>query len=96
VTSELRPPGWYPHPAGQPGQKYWDGQTCQATAPPTTPAVRKPKTWIKRLGIAAAVVLAALVGAESGGNPFVDWGDPGGGTDPEDGADPEDERDGPS
>jgi hypothetical protein len=91
MTSEL-PPGWHRDPTGQPGQKYWDCQTWQATAPPTIPAARKPKTWLKRIGIAAAVVLAAFVGAESGEVPFISWG----GTDPGDGADPEDGPDGPS
>jgi Protein of unknown function (DUF2510) len=95
MTSEQLPPGWHPDPTGQPGQKYWDGQTWQATAPPTIPPVRKSKTWKQRIGIAAAVVLALVLGAEAGDSFPVAWGgraDPDDGTDPDDGADPEDGR----
>jgi hypothetical protein len=49
------------------------------------------QNWLKRIGIAAAVDLAAFVGAESGEVPFISWG----GTDPGDGADPADGPDGP-
>jgi hypothetical protein len=94
MTSELLAPGWHPDPTGQPGQKYWDGQTSQAIGPPTIPADRKPKTWIKRIKrIAkdAAVMLFALAGSEWGiwiqpfGTDPEDWTDPEVGTDPEDG-----------
>jgi Protein of unknown function (DUF2510) len=90
TNDELRPAGWYPDPAGQPRQKYWDGQTWQATAQPTIPAVPKSKTWKKRLGIAAAVVLALVLGVEAGDSHLANWG---GGTDPEDGMDSEDGTD---
>ena len=85
-NDEIRPAGWYPDPAGQPGQKYWDGQTWQAAAQPTIRAVPKRKTWKNRLGIAAAVVLALVFGAEAGDSHLANWG---GETDPEDGTDSE-------
>jgi hypothetical protein len=40
------------------------------------------KTWNRRLGIAAAVVLALVFGAEAGDSHLANWA---GGTDPEDG-----------
>jgi uncharacterized protein DUF2510 len=89
-NDEIRPAGWYPGPAGQPGQKNWDGQTWQAASQPTMPAVPKPKTWKNRLGTAAAVVLALVFGAEAGHSHLPNWG---GGTDPEDGTDSEDGTD---
>lgn len=80
----LRPAGWYPDPAGQPGQKYGDGQTWQASAQPTISAVPKSKTWKRRLGIAASVALALVLGVEAGDSHLANWG---GGTDPEGGTD---------
>jgi hypothetical protein len=87
MTSEPLPPDSYRDPTGQ---KYWDGQTWQATIPPTTPAFRKPETRIKRFAKNAAVVLFALVGAEWGMwiQPF--GTDPEGGTHPDEGTDSED------
>lgn len=84
TNDELRPADWYPDPAPQPGQKYWDGQACQSTAQPSPPAVDKRNTWKKRLGTAAAVVLTLALGAEAGDSSVATWG---GGTDPEDGTD---------
>jgi hypothetical protein len=87
MTSQLLLPGLYRSPTGQPGQKYSDDQTSQATAPPSILAVRRRQTWkkrIKRVAKDSVVVLFALAGSEWGIwiQPF--------GTDPEDGTDPAD------
>jgi hypothetical protein len=44
----------------------------------------KPKTWKKRLGTAAAVLLTLALGAEAGDGLSANWG---GGTDAADGTD---------
>lgn len=84
TNDEPRSAGWYPDPAGQPGQKYWDGQKWLASAQPTISAVPKSKTWKRRLGTAAAVALALVLGVEAGDSHLANWG---GGTDPEGGTD---------
>jgi hypothetical protein len=59
-TDELQPAGWYPDPTGQPGQKFWDGQTLPATGPPTIAVVRTLQAGSKRIALAVAVVLMAV------------------------------------
>ncbi len=86
TTDELRAAGWYPDPSGEPGEKYWDGQTWQADGPPTIPPVSKTKKWLKRLGVAALVVLTFLAGALGGDGSFMPEGSP-----PDNDTDPEDE-----
>jgi TM2 domain-containing membrane protein YozV len=38
MTTELTPAGWYPDPNGNPGQKYWDGQTWHDASPGANPS----------------------------------------------------------
>ena len=36
MTTEQPEAGWYPDPAGKPGQMYWDGQQWHTNVPATT------------------------------------------------------------
>jgi hypothetical protein len=37
VTSSQPPPGWYPNPSGEPGQRYWDGVDWTIVNVPAVP-----------------------------------------------------------
>ena len=38
TTPPSVPPGWYPDPSGQPGQRYYDGKQWTKHFQPTAPA----------------------------------------------------------
>lgn len=39
MTAPNPQPGWYPDPAGAPGQRYWDGRQWTHHAPPPAPSI---------------------------------------------------------
>src|SRR3954468_15823525 len=41
MTSSMPPPGWYPNPSGEPGQRYWDGHNWTIENVPPKP----PPGW---------------------------------------------------
>ena len=41
MTSSMPPPGWYPSPSGEPGQRYWDGRNWTIVNVPAMP----PPGW---------------------------------------------------
>ena len=50
----LPPPGWYPDPAGQPLQRWWDGtRSTEHTGTPPPPAVARPQV-VSAAGTASA------------------------------------------
>jgi hypothetical protein len=58
------PPGWYPDPAGGPGQRWWDGYAwSDATVLPDRPP---PPPWVGAAPPLGAATTNALVGDELG------------------------------
>lgn len=75
MTQPTTPPGWYPDPAGGPGQRYWDGVAWRDAAPaapaapyPAAPAApaKKRKVWPWIIG--GLVVLLGIAGLGSTGD----------------------------
>jgi len=60
VTTPTPPPGWYPDPAGVPGQRYWDGQNWASIAMP--PTVAAPQPVNSHRGKTALIVGATIGG----------------------------------
>ncbi len=55
MSQPAMPPGWYPDPWGQPGQRYWDGRQWTATAVPAAPR-RRTGVWVLVAVIAVAML----------------------------------------
>lgn len=68
MTAPPPPPGWYPDPSGQPGQRYWDGSAWHGTVP--APPRRQRKTVERKVLLAVggsiAVVIAISVLGDNG------------------------------
>lgn len=70
------PPGWYPSPSGDGGQRYWDGANWTAAGPPPPgpPAAAEKKRrkwpWILAAVVALIVIISALSngGSNNGGS----------------------------
>ena len=45
MTNPAAPPGWYPDPAANGGQRYWDGRAWQQSAPAAPAAPTAPGGW---------------------------------------------------
>lgn len=81
MTQPTPAPGWYPDPAGGPGQRYWDGAVWRDAAPaapnpypaaPAAPAAKKRKLWPWLVGgLVVLLALAAMGGKGSKDTPSV-------------------------
>jgi uncharacterized RDD family membrane protein YckC len=72
ANGSLPPPGWYPDPSANAGQRYWDGTAWGAAVPPPQPTRPTLPTqaytpWITRLGAFVVDIVPAAVVFATGG-----------------------------
>ena len=65
LAQTVVPPGWYPDPWGQPGQRWWDGATWTAHfaayAAPTQGAEARTSDWVGGVLLSVLIPIVGLI-----------------------------------